>query len=104
MHGNMRGNTARLADVDAEIAAAGALRSAPGAIPASIKTNNLGMIGVTVKSATTGKELEFPISLELYEDLDAPSLQTYLADAAKRMGANAQPGARFRIFQLADSY
>ena len=100
----MYGSTARLADVDAEIAAAGAMRSAPGAIPASIKANNHGMIGVAVKSATTGRELEFPISLELYEDLDAPSLQTDLADAARRMGASVQPGTRFRIFQLGDSY
>ena len=100
----MHGNTARLADVDAEIAAAGALRSAPGAVPASIKANNLGMIGVAVKSATTGKEIEFPVSFELYEDLDAPSPQTYLADAARRMGASVQPGVRFRIFQLPDSY
>ena len=100
----MTPNTARLADVDCEIAAAGAMRSAPGAIPASIQANNLGMIGVAVKSAATGQELEFPVSFELYEDLDAPSLRAYLADAARRMGASVQPGARFRIFRLADSY
>ena len=104
MHGNTRGNTARLADVDAEIAAAGAMHSAPAAVPAPITANNLGMIGVAVKSAATGNEIEFPVSFELYEDVDAPSLQTYLADAAKRMGASVQPGARIRIFRLPDSY
>ena len=101
----MEGNTApRLADVNAEIAAAGAFKSAPGAIPASIKANNLGMVGVAVQSAATGKECEFQVSLELYEDLDEVSLQAYLVDAAKRNCASVRPGARFRIFQLPDSY
>ena len=100
----MQGNSARLADVDAEIAAAGARRSAPGAIPASIKANNLGMVGVAIQSNSTGKECEFQVSLELYEDLDSVSLQAYLADAAKRNCTSVQPGARFRIFRLPDSY
>jgi hypothetical protein len=100
----MEGNTARLADVNAEIAAAGAMHSVRGAIPASIKANNMGMIGVAVQSDVTGKECEFQVSLELYDDLDSVSLQTYLADAAKRSCASVRPGARFRIFQLPDSY
>jgi len=97
-------NAPRLADVNAEIAAAGAMRSAAGAMPASIKANNLGMVGVAVQSEATGKECEFQVSLELYEDLDEVSLQAYLADAAKRNCTSVRPGARFRIFQLPDSY
>ncbi len=62
----MQGNSVRLADVNAEIAAAGACESPPGALPALIRANNLGMIGVAVWSALTGQELEFPINLELY--------------------------------------
>jgi len=104
MHGNTDGSGARLADVNAEIAAAGALKRSAVPMPAPIRANNLGMIGVAVKSAATGQEVEFPVSLELYEDLDAPSLQTYLADAAKRMGAIVKPGARCRLFQMADTY
>ena len=93
-----------LGDVDAEIAAAGSAGASKGTIPAGVRANNLGMIGVAVRSTATGRELEFPISLELYEDLDAPSIQNYLADAAKRMGADVQSGARYRFFQLPDSY
>lgn len=105
MQGNTDANGARLADVNAEIAAAGALNGARRPMPAgSIRANNLGMVGVAVKSAATGQEVEFPVSLELYEDLDPPSLQAYLADAAKRAGASVAPGARYRIFQMADSY
>jgi hypothetical protein len=100
----MQGNSARLADVSAEIAAAGALSASRGTTPASIKANNLGMVGVAVQSDATGKECEFQVSLELYEDLDEVSLQAYLADAAKRNCTSVQPGARFRIFQLPDSY
>jgi hypothetical protein len=62
------------------------------------------MVGVAVQSDATGKECEFQVSVELYEDLDEVSLQSYLADAARRNCANVKPGARFRIFQLPDLY
>jgi hypothetical protein len=96
---------ARLADVSAEIAAAGA--SAHGSRPEkrqSIKANNLGLIGVTVKCKFSGREMDIPVSLELYEDLDPQALHNYLADAAQRMGACEPISEVHRLHLLPDSY
>jgi hypothetical protein len=96
---------ARLADVSAEIAAAGSSAHAPlreGQRP--VKANNLGLIGVTVKCRFSGDEMDIPVSLELYEDLDSEGLQTYLADAARRLGACEPIGETHRLFVLPDSY
>lgn len=122
MHGNAQGSAdqagthaannpvgnataARVADVSAEIAVAGALGQAPlpgGRRP--IKANNLGLIGVKVKCRFSGDEMDLPVSLELYEDLDSDGLQTYLSDAARRLGACEPISEKHRLFLLPDSY
>jgi hypothetical protein len=93
----------KLADVSAEIAAAGASSNAHRRHQA-IKANNLGLIGVTVQCKFSGDEMDIPVSLELYEDLDQQGLQTYLADAARRLGACEPLEATHRLFVLPDSY
>jgi hypothetical protein len=95
---------ARLADVSAEIAAAGASHSHMREGQRLVKANNLGLIGVTVKGKHSGRELDIPVSLELYEDLDAEGLQTYLSDAARRLGACEPIGETHRLYVLPDSY
>jgi hypothetical protein len=96
---------ARLADVSAEIAAAGGSSHAPMREGQRlVKANNLGLIGVTVKGKHSGRELDIPVSLELYEDLDAEGLQTYLSDAARRLGACEPVGETHRLYVLPDSY
>ena len=92
----------RLADVSAEIAAAGA-QGAPES-HRSVKANNEGLIGVTVKCKFSGRELDIPVSLELYEDLDAQALQNYLADAARRLGACEPISETHRLYLLPDTY
>jgi hypothetical protein len=91
----------RLADVSAEIAAAGA-HGTHERHP--IKANNEGLIGVTVKCRFSGRELDIPVSLELYEDLDAQALQNYLADAARRLGACEPISETHRLYLLPDTY
>ena len=93
----------RLADVDPEIAAAGGPHLASERLP-SIKANNLGLIGVSVKLEFSGRELDIPVSLELYEDLDTEGLRAYLSDAAKRLGACEPISKTHRLFLLPDSY
>jgi hypothetical protein len=93
----------RLADVDPEIAAAGGPHLETERHP-SVKANNLGLIGVAVKLEFSGRELDIPVSLELYEDLDPSGLHTYLSDAARRLGACEPIGKTHRLFLLPDSY
>lgn len=93
----------RLADVNAEIAAAGS-SSAIHSRPRTIKANNLGLIGVTVTCKFSGDELDIPVSLELYEDLDQQGLQTYLADSARRLGSCEPLAETHRLYVLPDSY
>jgi hypothetical protein len=96
---------ARLADVSAEIAAAGASDPSPQRESRKpIKANNLGLIGVTVTCNFSGREMDLPVSLELYEDLDPQALQAYLAEEARRMGACEPISDTHRVFVLPDSY
>ncbi len=112
MHENAAATGPRLADVSAEIAAAGSsahakaevLREVPQDVPRQLRANNLGLIGVTLTCDFSGRQMDLPVSLELYEDLDAEALQNYLADAARRQGV-CEPIARtHRLFALPDSY
>ena len=95
----------RLADVDPEIAAAGLPRNDLVADRhPSVRANNMGLIGVSVKLEFSGKEIDIPVSLELYEDLDHEALHAYLSDAARRVGACEPISRKHRIFLLPDSY
>lgn len=92
------------ADVSSEIAAAQASAHRQQREYLAIKANNLGFIGVTVKCKSSGDEIDLPVSLELYQDLDRQGLHTYLADAARRLGACEPISETHRLFPLPDSY
>lgn len=95
----------RLADVDPEIAAAGGLSNGLDAHERfTVRANNHGLIGITLKLAFSGRELDLPVSLELYEELEPEALHTYLSDAARRMGACEPISNTHRIHLLPDSY